>query len=86
MATADRIEVLPGGDDEWLVRHGDKEPKSFKSRTKAIESALKSRKTESVVLLRANGSVHGELHHATPSRTPDGQVAEGGKAGEGAGN
>jgi len=96
---AEPIQVRPDG-DQWVVVGSDGEAGDpVDTRTEAIDQALADRTTEAVVLLRGDGSVCGELHHATPSEEErvamttaqaedavSGQVVNGGTAGEGAGS
>lgn len=64
---ADTIEVYPGRGGGWRWRHeGSTTPsQEFDTRTEAIEDALVERTDQSVVLLKRDGTVHGELYHAS---------------------
>jgi hypothetical protein len=68
-----RIEVYEkSGEWRWRKREGDKpgdRSDAFDSRRDAFEDALLERIDEPIVLLRGDGSVHGELYHGG-NRTP----------------
>lgn len=57
------IEVYPQ-DGSWYWRKADTESEPFETRGQAFEDALVERDEEAIVLLREDGSVHGELYHA----------------------
>ena len=62
-------EELQSGEYRWHWRsdEGDDEgsaSKRFQTRGEAFEDALTERTDEAIVLLKADGSVHGELYHA----------------------
>lgn len=66
-----QIEVYPQKNGAWRVRRrgeGDKAQnigESVEARREAVDAALEAREHgEAVVLLRPDGSVYGELHHA----------------------
>lgn len=66
-----RIEVYPNKQGEWRWRHeGSKPSKAFDTRGEAFEQALIARSDEQIVLLRQDGSVHGELYQAKGSERP----------------
>lgn len=80
---AEPICVQRDGRGKWRVTRGAGGDKVTVEDTRgdAIQAALDARETEAVVLLRDDGTVHGELHHATGAT--GGQAVSGGTATDG---
>jgi hypothetical protein len=65
------IEVIPYKSGGWHYRRaGEAKSETFDDRRSAIDAARAEKRPEdNVVLLRADGSVHGELFHAESDRS-----------------
>jgi hypothetical protein len=79
---AETIYVLPLSEEperrkwRWRVGEDGKESRQFSSRSEAFEDALLERTDENIVLLKADGSVHGELYHSQPGDPGEPQRAD----------
>jgi hypothetical protein len=59
------VEVVPNKSGKWYWQSDSDKSKMFDSRGEAIQDAYQNRDpSEAVVLLRADGKIHGELYHA----------------------
>ena len=76
---ATRIEVYPSkqGTWRWQRRDGDHtsdRSQAFDTRNEAFEDALVGRESEPIVLVRKDGTVHGELYHGSGNGRPPQRV------------